>query len=147
MNRFGKKKTTFTCSKKRFSYLVTGNARPAEIDMIWELSKQIEGHTICALGDAAAWPVQVSFPRHTEREFQSKSHEIYFNRDLFDTFDQKWNVVWLNTLLKIAMHRRRLSRVTKPTKYSCFFPPSMVFYCTEYFLVPTRSLFHLFTIE
>jgi NADH:ubiquinone oxidoreductase subunit F (NADH-binding) len=28
--------------------------------MIWELSKQIEGHTICALGDAAAWPVQVS---------------------------------------------------------------------------------------
>lgn len=40
--------------------LVTGNARPAEIDMIWELSKQIEGHTICALGDAAAWPVQVT---------------------------------------------------------------------------------------
>ncbi len=29
--------------------------------MIWELSKQIEGHTICALGDAAAWPVQVNF--------------------------------------------------------------------------------------
>ena len=26
-----------------------------------ELSKQIEGHTICALGDAAAWPVQVPF--------------------------------------------------------------------------------------
>jgi NADH:ubiquinone oxidoreductase subunit F (NADH-binding) len=48
---------------KKFSYLVTGNARPAEIDMIWELSKQIEGHTICALGDAAAWPVQVSFRR------------------------------------------------------------------------------------
>jgi len=41
-------------------YLVTGNARPAEIDMIWELSKQIEGHSICALGDAAAWPVQVN---------------------------------------------------------------------------------------
>ncbi len=40
---------------------MTGNARPAEIDMIWELSKQIEGHTICALGDAAAWPVQVNF--------------------------------------------------------------------------------------
>ncbi len=38
---------------------MVGNARPAEIDMIWELSKQIEGHTICALGDAAAWPVQV----------------------------------------------------------------------------------------
>jgi hypothetical protein len=38
---------------------VDGRARPDEIDFIWELSKQIEGHTICALGDAAAWPVQV----------------------------------------------------------------------------------------
>jgi NADH:ubiquinone oxidoreductase subunit F (NADH-binding) len=32
--------------------------RLEEIDMLWELTKQIEGHTICALGDAAAWPVQ-----------------------------------------------------------------------------------------
>lgn len=38
---------------------VDGNARAEEIDMLWELSKQIEGHTICALGDGAAWPVQV----------------------------------------------------------------------------------------
>ncbi len=30
----------------------------AQIDMLLELSYQIEGHTICALGDAAAWPVQ-----------------------------------------------------------------------------------------
>jgi len=35
-----------------------GNADYAEIDMLEELTKQIEGHTICALGDAAAWPVQ-----------------------------------------------------------------------------------------
>jgi len=35
-----------------------GNADFAEIDMLQELSQQIEGHTICALGDAAAWPVQ-----------------------------------------------------------------------------------------
>lgn len=35
-----------------------GNADFAEIDMLEELSHQIEGHTICALGDAAAWPVQ-----------------------------------------------------------------------------------------
>ena len=28
--------------------------------MLYELSKQIEGHTICALGDGAAWPVQVN---------------------------------------------------------------------------------------
>ena len=35
-----------------------GNADFAEIDVLMELSLQIEGHTICALGDAAAWPVQ-----------------------------------------------------------------------------------------
>eukprot|EP00914_Ancora_sagittata_P021938 GHVO01043715.1.p1 GENE.GHVO01043715.1~~GHVO01043715.1.p1 ORF type:complete len:470 (+),score=46.61 GHVO01043715.1:61-1470(+) len=36
----------------------TGNAKPDEIDMLYEISKQIEGHSICALGDGAAWPVQ-----------------------------------------------------------------------------------------
>ncbi|KAI9018940.1 NADH dehydrogenase flavoprotein 1 mitochondrial precursor [Hyaloraphidium curvatum] len=35
-----------------------GDAKLAEIDQMIEISKQIEGHTICALGDAAAWPVQ-----------------------------------------------------------------------------------------
>lgn len=38
-----------------------GDARVEEIDMLWEVTKQIEGHTICALGDAAAWPVQVRY--------------------------------------------------------------------------------------
>ena len=38
--------------------LVKGEADPKEIDMLFQVSKQIEGHTICALGDAAAWPVQ-----------------------------------------------------------------------------------------
>ena len=42
-------------------FLVDGRAKPSEIDMLQELSKQIEGHTICALGDGAAWPVQVQF--------------------------------------------------------------------------------------
>ena len=40
------------------SRFVEGNAEKAEIDMMVELSRQIEGHTICALGDAAAWPIQ-----------------------------------------------------------------------------------------
>jgi len=40
------------------SRIQRGNADFAEIDMLEELSRQIEGHTICALGDAAAWPVQ-----------------------------------------------------------------------------------------
>ena len=35
-----------------------GKADLEEIPMLEEVSRQIEGHTICALGDAAAWPVQ-----------------------------------------------------------------------------------------
>ncbi|MDG7052985.1 MAG: NADH-quinone oxidoreductase subunit NuoF [Wolbachia endosymbiont of Alcedoecus sp.] len=38
--------------------MVTGNIRPGEIDKLLDLTTQIEGHTICALGDAAAWPIQ-----------------------------------------------------------------------------------------
>ena len=38
--------------------LVEGNAAIEEIDMLQEVTKQVEGHTICALGDAAAWPIQ-----------------------------------------------------------------------------------------
>ncbi len=38
--------------------LRTGDADVAEIDMLQQVTKQVEGHTICALGDAAAWPIQ-----------------------------------------------------------------------------------------
>ncbi|PVH27672.1 NADH-quinone oxidoreductase subunit NuoF [Pararhodobacter oceanensis] len=38
--------------------LVRGEAEVEEIDMLLDVTKQVEGHTICALGDAAAWPVQ-----------------------------------------------------------------------------------------
>ena len=38
--------------------LAAGNATVDEIDTLLDVSKQVEGHTICALGDAAAWPVQ-----------------------------------------------------------------------------------------
>jgi len=38
--------------------MVKGQADLSEIDMLEEVTRQIEGHTICALGDAAAWPVQ-----------------------------------------------------------------------------------------
>jgi len=38
--------------------MVKGDAAPEEIDRLFDLTKQIEGHTICALGDAAAWPIQ-----------------------------------------------------------------------------------------
>ena len=38
--------------------LVKGDASVEEIDLLSDVVGQIEGHTICALGDAAAWPVQ-----------------------------------------------------------------------------------------
>ena len=38
--------------------MAVGNAEKREIDMLLDVTKQVEGHTICALGDAAAWPVQ-----------------------------------------------------------------------------------------
>jgi NADH-quinone oxidoreductase subunit F len=38
--------------------LVKGDADIAEIDTLYQVTKQVEGHTICALGDAAAWPIQ-----------------------------------------------------------------------------------------
>lgn len=38
--------------------MVTGDIQSSEIDKLLDLTTQIEGHTICALGDAAAWPIQ-----------------------------------------------------------------------------------------
>jgi NADH-quinone oxidoreductase subunit F len=38
--------------------MVKGNATIDEIGMLEDVTKQVEGHTICALGDAAAWPIQ-----------------------------------------------------------------------------------------
>jgi NADH-quinone oxidoreductase subunit F len=51
--------------------LVTGEAEPLEIDMLQDVSKEIEGHTICALGDAAAWPVQ-GLIRHFRPEIERR---------------------------------------------------------------------------
>ena len=38
--------------------MVQGRAEPDEIGTLEQVTRQIEGHTICALGDAAAWPIQ-----------------------------------------------------------------------------------------
>ena len=51
--------------------MVTGNAEIEEIDMLETVTKQIEGHTICALGDAAAWPVQ-GLIRHFRAEIEHR---------------------------------------------------------------------------
>jgi len=55
-----------------------GDARVDEIDMLWELTKQIEGHTICALGDAAAWPVQ-GLIRHFRGEIEKRIDDYAAN--------------------------------------------------------------------
>lgn len=51
--------------------LVKGQARSEDIDLLEEVSRQIEGHTICALGDAAAWPVQ-GLIRHFRDEIEDR---------------------------------------------------------------------------
>ncbi|KAK0555196.1 NADH dehydrogenase [ubiquinone] flavoprotein 1, mitochondrial [Tilletia horrida] len=63
---------------------VEGRGTYREIDMIQELTKEMEGHTICALADAAAWPVQ-GLLRHFRpeverrmREYQEKNGPVLF---------------------------------------------------------------------
>jgi NADH-quinone oxidoreductase subunit F len=49
--------------------ITEGQGTPADLDMLVDVANKIEGHTICALGDAAAWPVQ-SFLKHYRHEFE-----------------------------------------------------------------------------
>ncbi|MFP3120690.1 NADH-quinone oxidoreductase subunit NuoF [Rickettsia sp. R2] len=51
--------------------LVKGNAKKSEIDELLSVTKEIEGHTICALGDAAAWPIQ-GLIRHFRSEIEAR---------------------------------------------------------------------------
>jgi len=51
--------------------LVKGDADIKEIDRLLEITKQVEGHTICALGDAAAWPIQ-GLIRHFRGEIENR---------------------------------------------------------------------------
>ena len=54
--------------------LATGDANVEEIDLLYEVTKQVEGHTICALGDAAAWPIQ-GLIRHFRPELERRIAE------------------------------------------------------------------------
>ncbi len=51
--------------------MVKGQATVDQIDMLWDVTKQIEGKTICALGDAAAWPIQ-GLIRHFRPELERR---------------------------------------------------------------------------
>ena len=54
--------------------MVTGHAEIEEIDMLWDVTKQIEGHTICALADGGVWPVQ-GLIRHFRPEMERRIME------------------------------------------------------------------------
>ncbi|WP_340265242.1 NADH-quinone oxidoreductase subunit NuoF [Sphingobium mellinum] len=54
--------------------LRSGEADISEIDMLQQVTKQVEGHTICALGDAAAWPIQ-GLIRHFRPEIERRINE------------------------------------------------------------------------
>ncbi|MFO7305293.1 MAG: NADH-quinone oxidoreductase subunit NuoF [Gammaproteobacteria bacterium] len=49
--------------------ILAGQGRKEDLDMLVDVANKIEGHTICAFGDAAAWPVQ-SFLKHFRHEFE-----------------------------------------------------------------------------
>jgi len=54
--------------------MVRGDAEVAEIDALLDVTTEVEGHTICALGDAAAWPIQ-GLIRHFRPEMERRINE------------------------------------------------------------------------
>ena len=54
--------------------LRVGEAEVGEIDKLYDVTKQVEGHTICALGDAAAWPIQ-GLVKHFRPELERRIAE------------------------------------------------------------------------
>ena len=54
--------------------MAKGEATYKEIDLLQDVTKQIEGHTICAFGEGSAWPVQ-GLLRHFKHEIKKRSHE------------------------------------------------------------------------
>jgi NADH-quinone oxidoreductase subunit F len=58
--------------------MAEGRAQKREIDQLLDVTKQVEGHTICALGDAAAWPIQ-GLIRHFRPEIERRIDEYSRN--------------------------------------------------------------------
>ncbi len=62
--------------------MVRGEADTSEIDMLLGVTKQVEGHTICALGDAAAWPIQ-GLIRHFRHEIEDRIDNYRAGKPVF----------------------------------------------------------------
>ncbi len=82
LSRFYMKESCGQCSPCRegtgwlwrmMEKLAKGEGKPSDIDKLLSITKQIEGHTICALGDAAAWPIQ-GLVRHFRHEIEARQH-------------------------------------------------------------------------
>ncbi|WP_029355788.1 NADH-quinone oxidoreductase subunit NuoF [Bosea sp. 117] len=58
--------------------MVAGRAQKREIDLLLQVTTQVEGHTICALGDAAAWPIQ-GLIRHFRPEIEKRIDQYAAN--------------------------------------------------------------------
>ncbi|MCA3595990.1 MAG: NADH-quinone oxidoreductase subunit NuoF [Methylobacterium sp.] len=58
--------------------MAEGRAQKREIDMLLDVTTRVEGHTICALGDAAAWPIQ-GLIRHFRHEIEAKIDQYASN--------------------------------------------------------------------
>ena len=63
--------------------MADGRAHKREIDMLLEVTKQVEGHTICALGDAAAWPIQ-GLIAHFRHEIEARIDQYSHKADIDD---------------------------------------------------------------
>jgi NADH-quinone oxidoreductase subunit F len=63
--------------------MADGRAHKREIDMLLEVTRQVEGHTICALGDAAAWPIQ-GLIAHFRHEIEARIDQYSHKADIDD---------------------------------------------------------------
>jgi len=59
--------------------MIQGNIKVNDIDKLLNVTRQVEGHTICALGDAAAWPIQ-GLIRHFRPEIERRINKFNKNR-------------------------------------------------------------------
>ena len=53
--------------------MARGEASRDEIEMLGDVTKQIEGHTICAFGEGSSWPVQ-GLLRHFKKEIEKRNN-------------------------------------------------------------------------
>ena len=68
--------------KKITSRMCSGDAREEDADLLLSVANQIEGRTICAFGEAAAWPTQ-SFVKKFRKDFLKKQKRKKRKKDSF----------------------------------------------------------------